>query len=145
MSAQKGDWATSGGRLSRRGAGQLSGLVLELLRRDGRAQTPAEVLQQLTEAGSGPLAYTTVVTTLTRLHEQGVLDRYRTGRAYAYLAIGDPAKVTGRRMRRMLEAENDRDAVLASFVSELSPDDERALRDVLGADFGEPEGGVGGR
>jgi predicted transcriptional regulator len=116
---------------SRRRAGELSGLVLEILRTAGAALTPAEMQQRLTAAGAGPLAYTTVVTILSRLHDQGIVERFRTGRTYAYLAVADSA-LAAQRMRRVLEEEHDRDAVLASFVHTLSPGDEHRLRELLG-------------
>jgi predicted transcriptional regulator len=111
----------------------LSSLVLEVLRAGGEALTPASVQRRLAEAGAGPLAYTTVVTILSRLHEQGLTERFRTGRAYAYLAISDPAQLAARRMRRVLDAEADRDAVLASFVDNLTGHDEYLLRELLGS------------
>jgi predicted transcriptional regulator len=110
----------------------LSGLVLDVLRTAGEALTPGEVQQRLADAGSGPLAYTTVVTILTRLHAQGLTERFRTGRAYAYRAISDPAQLAAGRMRRVLDAQTDRDAALASFVDNLSTHDERLLRELLG-------------
>ena len=114
----------------RRRAGELSGLVLRTLREAGRALTPAEVQHHLGDAGAGSLAYTTVVTILSRLHDQGMVERFRTGRAYSYQTIGDSA-FAARRMRRVLDDQRDRDAVLASFVQELSADDERRLRELL--------------
>lgn len=132
----------------RRKSGELSALVLDVLRTAARtgaragslALTPGEVQQRLTQAGveseSGALAYTTVVTILSRLHAQGLVERFRIGRAYAYRAISDPAELTARRMRRVLDTETDggtdRDAALASFVGALSRRDERLLRDLLG-------------
>lgn len=123
----------------RRRAGELSGQVLEILRQSTAALTPADVQQRLTARGTGPLAYTTVVTTLSRLHEQGLAERFRSGRAYAYLAVPDSA-LAARRMRRALDDHDDRDAVLASFVQDLSSDDERRLRTLL-ADLDARDGG----
>jgi predicted transcriptional regulator len=105
-------------------------LVLQTLRDAGTALTPAEVQRRLGSAGAGSLAYTTVVTILSRLHEQGMVERFRTGRAYAYLAISDSA-LAALRMRRMLDDQRDRDAVLTRFVHDLSADDERRLRQLL--------------
>jgi predicted transcriptional regulator len=121
--------------LSRRRAGELSGLVLDVLRSRAQALTPAEVSQQLVEAGAAPLAYTTVVTILSRLHTQGVAERSRRGRAYAYRPVSDPARLAAGRMRRVLERERDRHAVLASFIGELAPGDEQLLRELLGTDL----------
>jgi predicted transcriptional regulator len=97
--------------------------------------TPAQVRLRLAEEGSAPLAYTTVVTILSRLHAQGLTERFRTGRAFTYVAVADPARLAARRMRRVLDGERDRDAVLTSFVHDLSAEDERRLRELLGPDL----------
>lgn len=118
----------------RRRPGELSGLVLDVLRRDGGPLTPTEVRQRLTGAGVAPLAYTTVLTILSRLLGQDLVERFRTGRTYAYRALVDTT-LAARRMRRVLDDQDDRDrraAVLASFVHDLSADDERRLRELLG-------------
>lgn len=115
---------------ARRRSGELSGRVSDILRQSTTALTPADVQHQLSAAGMGPLAYTTVVTILSRLHDQGLAERFRTGRAYAYLAVADSA-LAARRMRRVLDDQDDRDAVLANFVQDLSAADERRLRALL--------------
>ncbi len=122
----------------RRGSGELSGLVLEVLRQAGRPLTAAEVQQRLAEAGTGSLAYTTVVTILSRLYEQATADRFKTGRAFAYQAVTDPAKLAARRMRRLMEAEDDRTAVLTQFVGDLDPREEQLIRELLGTDLPHP-------
>ena len=119
----------------RRRAGELSRLVLEILEQAGRLLTPGEALDRLQAAGAGPLAYTTVVTILSRLHAQGIAERSRAGRAYAYRAAAGPAQLVARRMRRLLDAEDDRASVLASFIGGLSSRDERVLRELLGPDL----------
>jgi predicted transcriptional regulator len=112
--------------------------VLDVLNQEGQALTAGEVSRRLTDAGAGKLAYSTVVTILSRLRDQGFLDRSRVGRAYAYEVVADQVKLAARRMRRVLDAEHDRDAVLAHFVDDLSVHDERLLRDLLGADLDVP-------
>ncbi len=104
--------------------------MLAVLQAAGSALTPGEVRDQL---GAG-LAYTTVVTILSRLHAKGVLRRTRTGRAYAYSPVADVPGLAARRMRGVLDAEPDREAVLARFVSELSASDDELLRRMLAAD-----------
>jgi predicted transcriptional regulator len=89
--------------------------------------TPAQVLSEL-DAG---LAYTTVMTTLARMAGRGVLDRRRVGRAYAYSPVRDPATLTARRMRRLLDTDTNRAGVLARFVAELGPDDGKVLAALL--------------
>jgi predicted transcriptional regulator len=111
----------------RRAAGELAGAALAVLQAADRALTPGEVLDRL----GGGLAYSTVVTILSRLHDKGVLTRLRSGRAYSYAPVADEPGLAARRMRGVLDAEADRAAVLARFVSELSPADERLLRQML--------------
>ena len=119
----------------RRRSGELSGLVLEVLGQAGRPLTAGEVAELLEGTGVGPLAYTTVVTILSRLHVHGLADRSRVGRAYAYRAVADEAQLAARRMRRVLDAEDDRAAVLARFVGGLNARDEQVLRRLLGPDL----------
>ncbi len=80
----------------------------------------------------GDLAYTTVITILTRLLAKGAVARERAGRSFSWTSASDEAGLAAHRMRRVLDAESDREAVLASFVTGLGPDDERLLRELLG-------------
>ena len=116
---------------SGRPRGALEREVLACLAAAGRPLTAAEVLADL----GGGLAYTTVMTTLTRLHGKGALTREPTGRAYAYSLASSldaiPASLTAGRMRRLLDAGEDRAGVLARFVADLGPDDERLLTELL--------------
>src|SRR6201987_2271029 len=111
----------------RRGAGELEAAVLEVLQRGGSALSPGEVRELI----GGDLAYTTVVTILSRLHAKGVLERHKSGRAYLYAPVADSPGLAARRMARVLDAEADREAVLARFVSSLSDRDEELLRRML--------------
>jgi len=111
----------------RRAAGELEAAALAVLQASSSPLTPAEVLDQL----GGGLAYTTIVTILSRLHAKGVLTRLRSGRAYSYAPVADEPGLAARRMRGVLDAEADREAVLTRFVSELSPADEELLRRML--------------
>jgi predicted transcriptional regulator len=111
----------------RRGRGDLKQQVLTLLAAD-EPMTPGQVRDAL-DAG---LAYTTVMTVLNRLAEQGLVARRRAGRAYAYTAVVDEAEVTARQMHRLLEGGGDRVAVLRRFLGVLSDDDERALVELIG-------------
>lgn len=112
----------------RRAAGALEAEVLAVLHRAGTALTPDEVRARLAD----DLSYSTVVTILSRLHAKDVLARRRQGRAFAYLPVADEAGLVARRMHRTFAAEDDRAAVLARFVSDLTPDDEALLRRLLG-------------
>jgi predicted transcriptional regulator len=112
----------------RRAAGELEAAVLRVLQGAGAPLSPGEVRERI----GGPLAYTTVVTILSRLHAKGVLERHKAGRAYLYSPVADEPGLAARRMARVLDGEADREAVLARFVSALSDSDEELLRRMLG-------------
>jgi predicted transcriptional regulator len=116
----------------RRAAGELEAAALAVLQRSGSPLSPGEVRERI----GGDLAYTTVVTILSRLHAKGVLDRRKSGRAYRYVPVADEPGLAARRMARVLDAEKDREAVLARFVSALSAGDEEFLRKMLGGSAG---------
>ena len=118
--------------IGRRAAGELEAAVLAVLQAAGSPLSPGEVRDRL---GSG-LAYTTVVTILSRLHGKGVLDRRKAGRAFLYVPVADEPGLAARRMAQVLDAEPDREAVLARFVSGLSGKDEELLRRMLGEGSG---------
>jgi predicted transcriptional regulator len=86
---------------------------------------------QVREALSDALAYTTVMTVLTRLADKGLAIRQRRGRAHVYAAVRDEAEVTAHRMRRIMDAGEDRVAALARFVDTLSDDEEAMLLGLL--------------
>jgi predicted transcriptional regulator len=101
--------------------------VLAVLAASERALTPGEVQAALAQ----DLAYTTVMTALTRLHAKGVVTRERAGRGYAYRWSADTATFTARRMRTLLDRDADREAVLARFVAELDQEDGALLAELL--------------
>ncbi|MFV2121599.1 BlaI/MecI/CopY family transcriptional regulator [Streptomyces sp. Act-28] len=125
----------AGRQSGRRAQGELEAEVLTALRSASRPVTAAYVQERL---GRG-LAYTTVITILTRLQAKGAVVRQRAGRAFEWTAVADEAGLVALRMRRLLDAEADREAVLSRFVTALLPDDERLLRDLL-AQSDEAEG-----
>lgn len=112
---------------ARRPAGSLEQEVLAALAAAERPLTAAEVLEDL----GRDLAYTTVLTALTRLYEKGALTRRRHGRAYAYTIAADTATLTARRMRRLLASDTDQATVLSRFVAELTPAEEQLLEQLL--------------
>lgn len=108
--------------------GALEAEVLAALWSADAAATPAEVLDMI----GADLAYTTVMTTLTRLWHKGLVERERHGRAYVYWPSVSEAELAARRMRAHLEQVADREAALSRFVGSLSRKEERILRRVLG-------------
>ena len=119
----------------RRGYGDLAQAILDLVGQAGAPVTPAQVRDAL----GRELAYTTVMTVMARLYDRGLLARKRSGRAFAYTVVGDPAQVTARRMHRILDVDADRAGVLARFVADLSAEDEELLTELLKGDRRDPE------
>ncbi|WP_328758992.1 BlaI/MecI/CopY family transcriptional regulator [Streptomyces sp. NBC_00271] len=111
----------------RRGQGELESQVLGALREAQDPVTAAWVQERL----GGGLAYTTVVTILTRLLAKDAVARERRGRSFVWRPTADVAGLAALKMRRLLDGESDREAVLASFVTALPPDDEQVLRALL--------------
>lgn len=112
----------------RRGQGELEVQVLSVLHEADGPATAGWVQERL----GGDLAYTTVITILTRLLAKAAVTRERVGRSFVWTPVSDEAGLAAHKMRRLLDGESDREAVLASFVTSLEPDDERLLRDLLG-------------
>jgi predicted transcriptional regulator len=111
--------------------GALEREILACLAAADRPLSPAEVRAELADR----LAYTTVMTTLSRLHAKGAISRQLVGRGYAYALRGGPeqaqASMTAHRMLKLLEAGGDRAGVLSRFVADLSQEDEQLLNDLL--------------
>ncbi|MFI6465960.1 BlaI/MecI/CopY family transcriptional regulator [Streptomyces sp. NPDC050528] len=126
-----------GAASGRRARGELESGVLAALYGADEPQTARQVRERL----PGDLAYTTVLTILSRLYDKGMLVRHRAGRGYAYAPARDEATHTAERMRSLLEHGTDREAVLTRFVSELSAQDEELLQRLLsGHDGPHPDG-----
>ncbi|MEA2281827.1 MAG: hypothetical protein QOK21_2434 [Solirubrobacteraceae bacterium] len=115
---------------SRREAGELESEVLATLWAADQPMTAADVLGRLGHA----LAYTTVMTTLVRLFEKGLVDRRRAGRGYAYSPTVREGDVAAQRFRAILDRGHDRQAILQGFLDELAPEEERVLRALLDAE-----------
>lgn len=111
----------------RRQRGGLEHEILAVLGAGDEPMTPGEVRDAL----GGGLAYTTVMTVLSRLSEKGLVTRRRSGRAFAYQAVLDEDEVAARQMQRLLDTRDDHGAVLTRFVGALSDADERLLVDLL--------------
>jgi predicted transcriptional regulator len=111
----------------RRPMGALENQVLSCLWEADRPLTPREVLDRL----DLDLAYTTVLTILTRLWKKGLTEREQLGRVFLYRPKLDEADYVATAMRRELERARDQGAVLSRFVGKLPKKDLRLLRDLL--------------
>jgi predicted transcriptional regulator len=114
---------------ARRRPGELEADVLAALWASPEPMIPADVQA----AVGGDLAYTTVMTILVRLHDKGVIERHKVGRAYAYRPVVAETTVVADQVRRLLERGNDRTAVLQGLIDGLDASDEQLLRELLAA------------
>ncbi len=114
----------------RRSTGELEASVLHYLWAIDEPATPAEVH----EAVAPDLAYTTVMTVLTRLFKKELLSRERAGRAFAYRPVEGEATHRADQMHVHLAASDDRSAVLSSFINTLTIDETEELRRLLSDD-----------
>lgn len=81
-------------------------------------------------AGRG-LAYTTVMTVLTRLADKGFVTRERDGRAWLYTAAAGRDQYVAELMLDALGETRDRGAALASFAHAVTPEEAELLRKAL--------------
>lgn len=107
--------------------GELQTAVLQELWSAGEA-TVREVRDRL-EAGGVKLAYTTVLTVMTRLHARGLLTRVRQGRRDQYRPAVEAHELQAALLReavdRLLEAHGD--IALAAFAARMRDGDPAAL------------------
>lgn len=119
-------------------AGRMRGdLEREVLACLAAAEQPLTAGDVMAELDAG-LAYTTVMTTLARLHAKHAVTRTQVGRAYAYSLAGgtDAAQeaIAAFQMSRLLDSGLNRAGVLSRFVAELSPQDEALLQSLLASE-----------
>ena len=113
----------------KRAHGRLEQEVLAVLGTWGQSGlTPGEVRRRL----DPELAYTTVMTVLSRLAEKGTLQREKVGRGYLYRPVADVDGQTAAAMRKVLDSGQDRAAVLRRFLGGLDAADEALLTEYLG-------------
>jgi len=111
----------------RRRNGALEEDVLSGLWAAGRPLTARELQVSLGK----PLAYTTVMTSLTRLEAKGLVARSRIRRGYEFAPTGPRGQNTAAKMQALVEAAADPAAALSCFASVLSKEQVRVLRTAL--------------
>lgn len=120
---------------SRSSLGSLERSVMDVLwAHDGEhGLTVREVLDRV-ETGK-TLAYTTVMTVLTRLTEKGALEREQDGRAWRYRAASSREQMTADAMRGPLDGlpHEERTSAILHFIEEASPGELASLRAALDA------------
>jgi predicted transcriptional regulator len=118
-----------GDRQQRRAPGTLESEVMGVLWARGEPLTATEVQN----AVGAVLAYNTVQTILTRLHEKNLLLREKAGRGHVYWPVEDAATAAATQMRAALADRPDRQAVLQQFAAGLDDADAATLRLLLSA------------
>lgn len=110
-------------------------LEVEVLESVWRIARPATVRDL--HASFPRLAYTTLMTTLDRLHRKGILRRTKTGRAFAYEPCCERAEMelqlAARSIEGMLDSARGRGAMsplLSCFVDAVSERDRLLLDDL---------------
>jgi predicted transcriptional regulator len=115
----------------RRSPGELEQEILACLAAGDGPMSPGDVQAEL----PGDLAYTTVMTTLSRMHGKRALSRQQRGRGYVYALPDDAgtarASMAAFHMQRLLDHEDDRAGVLTQFVAHLEAEDEALLQHLL--------------
>lgn len=81
------------------------------------------------------LAYTTVMTVLTRLETKGIATRERDGRAWRYQAKESREALTAQAMRSPLDelTREERQSAILHFLSGASPAEIDAVREAMAA------------
>ncbi len=115
------------------GGSTLGPLEAEVMAVVWQAQAPVsvrEVADRLNAGRAAPLAYTTVMTVMSRLASKGILAREPAGRGFVYTPVAaDTAEIA---VRGVLDEFGD--AALARFVErvELDPKLQARLRRLMG-------------
>ncbi|MEO5678705.1 MAG: BlaI/MecI/CopY family transcriptional regulator [Acidimicrobiales bacterium] len=113
----------------RRAKGALEQAVLAQLWSSDTALTAAEVRT----ATGGDLAYTTVLTILSRLHAKGMVSREPRGRAHAYRPVLMDPTTTVARITELLSHSTSRTDSLSALATALDDPDRATLREALQA------------
>ncbi len=116
--------------------GVLERLLMDVLWESGQSLPANELRDRLLSpaaaaASSKPLATTTVLTVLSRLEKKGFVTRDRDSRPHLYRAVTTRAEHTAELMHEALGSAPDRQAALARFIGNVSPQEADSLRRLL--------------
>jgi predicted transcriptional regulator len=110
--------------------GNLEAAVMDRVWKRARPVLVRDILEDLS-AAQRPLAYTTVMTVMDKLHRKGWLRREARGRAYVYEAVASRESHTARLMRDAWATSDNQAAAFVRFLEQLSEDEARALSAAL--------------
>jgi len=111
--------------------GDLERTVMQALWDAGRPLTGREVAAGLTRP---ELAYTTVLTVLTRLERKGLVRRDSSARAHTYSPVASREDHVSVLLEQALGQADDRLAALQHFARTITPEEAAALRQALDGD-----------
>lgn len=112
---------------ARREMGALETEVLMCLWASEKPMSSADVRAALDDE----LAYTTVMTILTRLWHKGLAAREQQGRGFIYRPLLSEAELVAKRMHCDLMSSSDQERALAKFVQTLSGREAKMLRKLM--------------
>ena len=105
--------------------GDLEAAVMNVL---WESDTPRSVHELRDLLSDRDLAYTTVLTVVTHLHEKGWVHRTKLSRAYIYAPVQTRAEATSQALRDILDTSGDSAAVLMHFAKTATARELDALR-----------------
>ena len=108
--------------------GSLESEVLMCLWTSDAAMSPGEVRSRMGDT----LAYTTVLTVLTRLWRKQLVERESKGKGFVYRPLMTEAELAATRMHAQLRRSSDQEGALGQFVNGLSSGEARVLRRLIG-------------
>jgi predicted transcriptional regulator len=114
-------------RSARRAHGELEAEVMAAV---AAARGPVTV-HEVRRSVDSELSHTAVHTILGRLVDKGLVERRKAGRDLTYRTAPDAARVVAAQMDAMLRRGPGRADVLRSFLSTLTDEDEKYLREWL--------------
>ncbi|MEO6310305.1 MAG: BlaI/MecI/CopY family transcriptional regulator [Leifsonia sp.] len=117
--------------------GELERSLMDVLWDTNQSLSANELRDRLadrrTTTASRELATTTVLTVLSRLENKGFVARDRESRPHLYHAVTSRAEHTAELMHEVLGSTGDREAALARFIGNVSPQEAETLRQLLGS------------
>lgn len=109
--------------------GELEAAVMDAVWSADQPVSVRDVMEWLTP--DRPLAYTTIMTTMDRLHRKGWLRRTQVGRAYLYQAVNSREQHSARLMAEALGESGDPELTLLHFVGTMPAGQAATLRTLL--------------
>jgi predicted transcriptional regulator len=112
--------------------GELERSVMDVLW-SAEVDLSANELRDRLDSGTGAkeVAVTTVLTVLSRLENKGFVERDRSRRPHLYRSVTTRAEHTADLMHEVLGTAPDREAALARFIGQVSPEEAETLRSLL--------------